>query len=123
VPAGGSASTWPGFGNAAQRHPGEDAPTGFDALRTLAVSRIYLDNFDHITAYWVGLGMKAIAFGRVSDVERKCLMPGNRFSLSQREREECGRNAPATVHRYVNLSGRRLLSLKPEETVAGANRD
>jgi aminodeoxyfutalosine synthase len=33
-------------------------PTGFDALRTLAVSRIYLDNFDHITAYWVGLGMK-----------------------------------------------------------------
>ena len=33
-------------------------PTGFDALRTIAVSRIYLDNFDHITAYWVGLGMK-----------------------------------------------------------------
>ncbi|HAV61745.1 MAG TPA: aminofutalosine synthase MqnE, partial [Verrucomicrobiales bacterium] len=25
-------------------------PTGFDALRTIAVSRIYLDNFDHITA-------------------------------------------------------------------------
>jgi aminodeoxyfutalosine synthase len=34
------------------------APTGFDTLRTMAVSRIYLDNFDHITAYWVGLGMK-----------------------------------------------------------------
>jgi aminodeoxyfutalosine synthase len=33
-------------------------PTGFDSLRTLAVSRIYLDNFDHLTAYWVGLGMK-----------------------------------------------------------------
>jgi aminodeoxyfutalosine synthase len=33
-------------------------PTGFDTLRTLAVSRLYLDNFDHITAYWVGLGMK-----------------------------------------------------------------
>jgi len=33
-------------------------PTGFDSLRTIAVSRIYLDNFDHITAYWVGLGMK-----------------------------------------------------------------
>ncbi len=42
-------------------------PTGFDALRTLAVSRIYLDNFDHITAYWVGLGMKlaqvALSYG------------------------------------------------------------
>ncbi|MBI1176183.1 aminofutalosine synthase MqnE [bacterium] len=33
-------------------------PTGFDALRTIAISRIYLDNFDHITAYWVGLGLK-----------------------------------------------------------------
>src|SRR3989449_144492 len=42
-------------------------PTGFDALRTLAVSRIYLDNFDHITAYWVGLGLKlaqvALSYG------------------------------------------------------------
>jgi len=33
-------------------------PTGNDALRTLAVSRLFLDNFDHLTAYWVGLGMK-----------------------------------------------------------------
>jgi aminodeoxyfutalosine synthase len=40
------------------RIPVEHAPTGFDSLRTIAVSRIYLDNFDHITAYWVGLGTK-----------------------------------------------------------------
>jgi len=33
-------------------------PTGFDALRTIAVSRLYLDNFEHITAYWIGLGLK-----------------------------------------------------------------
>jgi len=42
-------------------------PTGYDALRTIAVSRIYLDNFDHITAYWVGLGTKlaqvALSYG------------------------------------------------------------
>jgi aminodeoxyfutalosine synthase len=42
-------------------------PTGFDALRTIAVARAYLDNFDHITAYWVGLGMKlaqvALSYG------------------------------------------------------------
>jgi aminodeoxyfutalosine synthase len=42
-------------------------PTGFDSLRTIAVSRIYLDNFDHITAYWVGMGMKlaqvALSYG------------------------------------------------------------
>ena len=47
--------------------PVEKAPTGFDSLRTIAVSRIYLDNFDHITAYWVGLGMKlaqvALSYG------------------------------------------------------------
>ena len=47
--------------------PVKHAPTGFDALRTLAVSRIYLDNFEHITAYWVGLGLKlaqvALSFG------------------------------------------------------------
>ena len=38
--------------------PVQTPPTGFDALRTIAVSRIYLDNFDHITAYWVGLGLE-----------------------------------------------------------------
>ncbi|HAM73434.1 MAG TPA: aminofutalosine synthase MqnE [Verrucomicrobiales bacterium] len=47
--------------------PVKHAPTGFDSLRTVAVSRIYLDNFDHITAYWVGLGMKlaqvALSYG------------------------------------------------------------
>jgi aminodeoxyfutalosine synthase len=45
------------------KHP----PTGFDSLRTIAISRIYLDNFDHLTAYWVGLGMKlaqvALSYG------------------------------------------------------------
>jgi aminodeoxyfutalosine synthase len=39
-----------------QRNSGETPPTGLIRLRTIAVSRIYLDNFDHITAYWVGLG-------------------------------------------------------------------
>ena len=30
-------------------------PTGFDDLRTIAVSRLLLDNFDHIKAYWIML--------------------------------------------------------------------
>ncbi len=30
-------------------------PTGFDDLMTVAVSRLMLDNFDHIKAYWVML--------------------------------------------------------------------
>src|SRR5436309_11038832 len=47
--------------------PVKTPPTGFDALRTIAASRIYLDNFDHITAYWVGMGLKlaqvALSYG------------------------------------------------------------
>ena len=31
--------------------------TAFDELKNLAIARIYLDNFDHITAYWVSLGL------------------------------------------------------------------
>lgn len=31
--------------------------SAFEALRNLAVSRIYLDNFDHITAYWISMGL------------------------------------------------------------------
>jgi aminodeoxyfutalosine synthase len=49
------------------RIPVNVPPTGFDSLRTIAVSRIYLDNFDHITAYWVGMSMKlaqvALSYG------------------------------------------------------------
>ena len=47
--------------------PVKDGPTGFDILRTVAVSRLYLDNFEHITAYWVGMGLKlaqvALSYG------------------------------------------------------------
>jgi aminodeoxyfutalosine synthase len=49
------------------RIPVQHSPTGFDSLRTIAVSRLYLDNFDHITAYWIGLGAKlaqvALSYG------------------------------------------------------------
>jgi len=47
-------------------------PTGYDTLRTLAVARLYLDNFDHIKAYWVSAGERlaqtALAFG-VDDLD------------------------------------------------------
>jgi aminodeoxyfutalosine synthase len=38
--------------------PVTHGPTGYDSLRTIAVSRIFLDNFEHVTAYWVGIGLK-----------------------------------------------------------------
>ena len=48
------------------------SPSGVDDLKTLAVARIYLDNFTHIKAYWVMLGEKiaqvALAFG-VNDLD------------------------------------------------------
>ena len=37
--------------------PVDHPPTGFDILRTIAISRVYLDNINHVTAYWVGLGL------------------------------------------------------------------
>ena len=46
--------------------------TGFDDLKTLAVSRMLLDNFDHVKAYWVMLGEKiaqvSLSFG-VDDLD------------------------------------------------------
>jgi aminodeoxyfutalosine synthase len=56
-------------------------PTGFDDLMTVAVSRLMLDNFDHVKAYWImltarvaqtALNMGADCFdGTVVD-ERSC---------------------------------------------------
>jgi len=47
--------------------PKETMPTSFDYLLTQAVSRIYLDNVDHIQSSWVTQGMKvgqvALSFG------------------------------------------------------------
>jgi cyclic dehypoxanthinyl futalosine synthase len=51
----------------AAKVPRERMPTSFDYLLTQAVSRIYLDNIDHIQSSWVTQGMKvgqvALAFG------------------------------------------------------------
>ena len=51
-------------GNSMRHLPG---PTGVDDLRTIAVSRLLLDNVDHIKAYWVSSTPKvaqiALSFG------------------------------------------------------------
>lgn len=42
-------------------------PTAFDDLKTLAISRLMLDNIDHVKAYWVSMGLDvaqlALRFG------------------------------------------------------------
>lgn len=44
-----------------------EEPTGYDLLKDVAVSRMLLDNFPHIKAYWIQLGEKiaqiALSFG------------------------------------------------------------
>jgi cyclic dehypoxanthinyl futalosine synthase len=51
----------------ADKVPEDTRPTSFDYLLTQAVSRIYLDNVDHIQSSWVTQGMKvgqvALGFG------------------------------------------------------------
>jgi aminodeoxyfutalosine synthase len=46
--------------------------TGVDDLKTLAISRLLLDNFDHIKAYWImltpELSQVALSFG-VDDLD------------------------------------------------------
>ena len=47
-------------------------PTGADGLRTYAVARLFLDNFDHVKAYWVMIGERlaqvALSYG-VDDLD------------------------------------------------------
>ena len=81
-------------------------PTGYDALRTLAVARLYLDNFDHVKAYWVSLGERlaqtALAFG-VDDVDGTVLeeriyhMAGSTVPQALSER---------TLHELIRAAGR-----------------
>ncbi len=56
-------------GNAMRKLP---PPTGIDNLRTYAVGRLMLQNFDHIKAYWIMIGVKtaqiAQSFG-VDDID------------------------------------------------------
>jgi len=81
-------------------------PTGYDALRTLAVARLYLDNFDHVKAYWVSLGERlaqvALAFG-VDDLDGTVLeeriyhMAGSTVPQALSER---------TLHELIRAAGR-----------------
>jgi aminodeoxyfutalosine synthase len=81
-------------------------PTGYDALRTLAVARLYLDNFDHVKAYWVSLGERlaqaALAFG-VDDLDGTV--------LEERIYHMAGATVPQalsekTLHELIRSAGR-----------------
>jgi len=81
-------------------------PTGYDGLRTYAVARLYLDNFDHVKAYWISLGERlaqtSLSFG-VDDVDGTV--------LEERIYHMAGATTPqalseAQLHRMIRLAGR-----------------
>lgn len=84
-------------GNGMKKLP---APTAMDDLRTLAVSRLVLDNFDHVKAYWVSLGPDvaqiALSFG-ADDVDGTI--------VHETIYKAAGRTAPdaLTTHELVRL--------------------
>ncbi|HEU4385147.1 MAG TPA: aminofutalosine synthase MqnE [Anaeromyxobacteraceae bacterium] len=82
------------------------APTGYDGLRTYAVARLFLDNFDHLKAYWVSLGERlaqaSLSFG-VDDVDGTV--------LEERIYHMAGAKTPqalseAQLHRLIRAAGR-----------------
>lgn len=82
------------------RVPGAKGVGGVDALKTLAISRIYLDNFQHIKAYWVMLGLKiaqtALCFG-VNDLDGTV--------IEEQIGHDAGADSPQVVakERIINL--------------------
>ncbi|MDX2481900.1 MAG: aminofutalosine synthase MqnE [Desulfuromusa sp.] len=82
------------------RVPGAKGVGGVDALKTLAISRIYLDNFQHVKAYWVMLGMKiaqtALCFG-VNDLDGTV--------IEEQIGHDAGADSPQVIskNRIINL--------------------
>jgi aminodeoxyfutalosine synthase len=81
-------------------------PTGFDGLRTYAVARLFLDNFDHLKAYWVMIGERlaqtALAFG-VDDLDGTVLEE-RIYHMAGAETPQ-GLTEPA-LHRLILAAGR-----------------
>src|SRR5512133_2079948 len=81
-------------------------PTGFDGLRTYAAARLFLDNFDHLKAYWVMLGERlaqaSLSFG-VDDLDGTV--------LEERIYHMAGARTPQALsegqlHRMIRTAGR-----------------
>jgi aminodeoxyfutalosine synthase len=95
--------------------------SGLDQLRNLAVSRIYLDNFDHITGYWIAmtlpLAQVSLSYG-VDDLhgtlmeERIFHMAGSKTPQEQTK---------ATLERTIREAGREPVQRDSYYSPIGAN--
>jgi aminodeoxyfutalosine synthase len=100
--------------------------SAFDELRNLAVSRIYLDNFDHLTAYWVAMGLPLaqVALNYGVDDLHGTIMEEKIFHMAGAKTPQ--EQTVATLERAIREAGRvpvqrdtfyRCMS-KPQEAVA-----
>jgi aminodeoxyfutalosine synthase len=83
--------------------------TGLDQLRNLAVSRIYLDNFDHITGYWIAmtLPLAQISLNYGVDDLHGTLMEEKIFHMAGSTTPQ--RQTVATLERTIREAGREPL--------------
>jgi aminodeoxyfutalosine synthase len=81
-------------------------PTGYDGLRTYATARLFLDNFEHLKAYWIMLGERlaqtSLSFG-VDDLDGTV--------LEERIYHMAGAKTPQALaepqlHRLIRAAGR-----------------
>jgi aminodeoxyfutalosine synthase len=80
--------------------------SGLDQLRNLAVSRIYLDNFDHITGYWVAmtLPLAQISLNYGVDDLHGTLMEEKIFHMAGSKTPQ--EQTKATLERTIREAGR-----------------
>ena len=82
------------------------AATAFDQLRNLAVSRIYLDNIDHLTAYWVSMGLPLaqVALGYGVDDLHGTILEEKIFHMAGATTPQ--RQTTATLEQAIREAGR-----------------
>jgi aminodeoxyfutalosine synthase len=80
--------------------------SGLDQLRNLAVSRIYLDNFDHITGYWIAmtLPLAQISLNYGVDDLHGTLMEEKIFHMAGSKTPQ--EQTKATMERTIREAGR-----------------
>ncbi len=81
-------------------------PTGHDGLRTYAVARLFLDNFDHLKAYWIMIGERlaqtSLSFG-VDDLDGTVLEERIYHMAGAKTPQALGEHQ---LHRLIRTAGR-----------------
>ena len=91
--------------------PPDKMPTSFDYLLTQAVSRIYLDNVDHIQSSWVTQGMKIgqVALGFGADDMGSVMIEENVVSAAGVSHVDGGARTPHQIAREDTRAARHAL--------------